>query len=117
MEFITDPDHPDAAAPRLQQLRPTQPLLESYFDRLVEAMRGFASLGYAHGDLSPYNVLAAGSRLVVIDLPQLVDLAANPLGADLLARDCRNVCTWFAGRGLVQDAGELLADLLAAAWS
>ncbi len=117
MEFITDPDHPDTAAPRLQQLRPTRPLLESYFDQLVEAMRGFASLGYAHGDLSPYNVLAAGSRLVVIDLPQLVDLAANPLGADLLARDCRNVCTWFAGRGLVQDPGELLADLLAAAWS
>lgn len=117
MEFITDPDQADAAAPRLQQLRPGPLLLESYFDQLVEAMHGFAALGYAHGDLSPYNLLAAGPRLVVIDLPQLVDLAANPLGADLLARDCRNMCIWFAGRGLRQDPEELLGDLLATAWS
>ncbi|MDN5813011.1 MAG: serine protein kinase RIO [Arthrobacter sp.] len=117
MEFITDPDHPDAAAPRLQQLRPTRPVLQSFFDQLVEAMGGFASLGYAHGDLSPYNILVSGNRLVIIDLPQLVDLAANPLGADLLARDCRNVCSWFTSRGLDQDPEELLADLLAAAWT
>lgn len=117
MEFIADPDQADAAAPRLHQLRPGPLLLESYFDQLVEAMRGFAALGYAHGDLSPYNLLAAGPRLVVIDLPQLVDLAANPLGADLLARDCRNMCTWFAGRGLRQDPEELLGDLPATAWS
>lgn len=117
MEFISDPDHPGTAAPRLQQLRPTRPVLESYFDQILEAMHGLTSLGYAHGDLSPYNVLVAGSRLVIIDLPQLVDLAANPLGADLLARDCRNICAWFTGRGLTRDPEELLAELLAAAWS
>lgn len=117
MEFIADPEHPEAAAPRLHQARPGPRLLESYFGQLVDAMRGFARLGYAHGDLSAYNLLAAGPRLVVIDLPQLVDLAANPSGADLLARDCRNVCTWFASRGLEQDADELLGELLAAAWS
>lgn len=117
MEFITDPDHPDAAAPRLHQVHPAPPLLESYFTQLVEAMRSFARLGYAHGDLSPYNLLAAGPRLVVIDLPQLVDLAVNPLGADLLARDCRNVCIWFANRGIHQSPDELLGELLGAAWS
>ena len=45
MEFIADPGHPGAAAPRLHQLRPTRPLLESYFDQILEAMHGFASLG------------------------------------------------------------------------
>ncbi|HXD27984.1 MAG TPA: RIO1 family regulatory kinase/ATPase [Arthrobacter sp.] len=116
MEFIEDPDRAGSAAPRLHQMRPDQTLLDSYYTQLIEAMRGFAALGYAHGDLSPYNILAAGPRLVVIDLPQLVDLAINPLGADLLARDCRNVCTWFAARGIDQDPEELLGELLAAAW-
>ncbi|GAA1357208.1 phosphotransferase [Arthrobacter rhombi] len=117
MEFIEDPGQPGAAAPRLHQAHPGPALLQSYFSQLVEAMRGFARLGFAHGDLSAYNLLAAGPRLVVIDLPQLVDLAANPLGADLLARDCRNACAWFAGRGVLQDPDELLGELLAVAWS
>lgn len=117
MEFIVDPEHPGAAAPRLHQARPGPALLQSYFDQLIEAMRGFARLGYAHGDLSAYNLLAAGPRLVVIDLPQLVDVAANPLGADLLARDCQNACAWFSRRGIEYDADELLGDLLAAAWA
>ena len=42
-------------------------------------------------------------RLVLIDLPQIVDVIANPQGADFLARDVRNVATWFAARGLPAD--------------
>ena len=79
-------------------------------------MAGFARMGFAHGDLSPYNVLAAGDRLVVIDLPQLVDLAGNLQAADLLARDCKNMCAWFNASGLTVDHGQLLGELLAAAW-
>ena len=48
-------------------------------------------------------------RVVVIDLPQLVDIAANPNGMAMLERDCRNVCDWFVRRGLPVDAGELFA--------
>ena len=33
--------------------------------------------GLVHGDLSAYNILAAGERLVIIDLPQIVDLVGN----------------------------------------
>ena len=115
MEFIEDPEHPGAAAPRLQSVHPDRVLLENYWEQLVDAMVTFAGMGFAHGDLSAYNVLAAGDRLVVIDLPQLVDLAGNLQGADLLARDCRNVCAWFTSRGLEADAGELLRTLLAEA--
>ncbi|ALE08015.1 serine/threonine protein kinase [Arthrobacter sp. ERGS1:01] len=113
MEFIEDPDNPGSAAPRLQGVHPDSERLRSYWEQLVDAMTAFTRMGFAHGDLSPYNVLAAGDRLVIIDLPQLVDLAGNLQAADLLARDCRNMCAWFTARGLEVDDGELLGELLA----
>lgn len=72
--------------------------------------------GLAHGDLSPYNILAAGERLMIIDLPQVVDLAGNPAGLDFLMRDCTNVCTWFRARGLDVDEQELFGELMAHAF-
>ncbi|WP_258142373.1 serine protein kinase RIO [Arthrobacter sp. MYb227] len=116
MEFIEDPNSPGMAAPRLHQVHPTQVRLRDYWEQLVEAMRVLSSLGFAHGDLSAYNVLAAGERLVIIDLPQLVDLAGNSQGVELLQRDCRNMCSWFASRGLEKDSEELLSELMAATW-
>ncbi|MFC7404309.1 serine protein kinase RIO [Georgenia alba] len=118
MEFIgtEQPDGELVAAPRLTRERPDRDLLESYWEQLTGGMSVLARLGYAHGDLSPYNVLVQGERLVIIDLPQVVDLAGNPFAADVLLRDCRTVCTWFAGRGLVADPDALFAELLAQAW-
>ncbi|SKC82735.1 serine protein kinase RIO [Krasilnikoviella flava] len=115
------------AAPRLARTRPDAGVLADWFDQLRDAMGVIARLGWAHGDLSPYNILVDGwdaaaedpgdgGRLVIIDLPQVVDLVANPFGADLLHRDCRNVCAWFAARGLDVDADELFADVFAQAW-
>jgi len=101
------------AAPRLAQARPGRDLLVGYFDQLREAMAVLADLGIAHGDLSPYNILAAGDRVVIIDLPQAVDIVANPAGLDFLMRDCHNVCAWFVARGLDVDEHELFAELLA----
>jgi RIO kinase 1 len=103
-------------APRLAQTRPERTLLESYFDQLREALAELARHGMVHGDLSPYNVLAAGERLVVIDLPQVIDLVGNPSGPDFLLRDCTNVCSWFRARGLEVDEHELFGDLLAHAF-
>ena len=68
--------------------------------------------GLAHGDLSPYNLLVDDGRLVMIDFPQVVDVIANPNGRDFLARDARNVATWFARAGHPSAAGDALADLL-----
>ncbi|WP_416343597.1 serine protein kinase RIO [Isoptericola peretonis] len=111
------------AAPRLARTRPGPELLADWFEQLRAGMGVIARLGWAHGDLSPYNILVDsaggaddGGRLVIIDLPQVVDLVANPFGAELLHRDCRNVCTWFASRGLDADPDELFADVFAQAW-
>lgn len=66
----------------------------------------------AHGDLSPYNTLVHEGGLVLLDLPQIVDVVANPQGADFIARDVRNVAGWFTQRGLRVDADGLLDRLL-----
>ena len=113
MEFIEVDGH---AAPRLAQIRPSPNVVEAYYEQLREAMAVLARRGLAHGDLSPYNVLAQGDRLVIIDLPQVLDIVGNPNGVEFLLRDCRNVCNWFTSRGLDVDAEELLAELLAQAW-
>jgi len=121
MEWITVPD-PDAGedgvttAPRLAQTRPELPLLVSYFDQLRDALATIVQAGVVHGDLSAYNILAAGERLVIIDLPQVVDLVGNVNGMDYLMRDCTNVCDWFRARGMDVDEHELFGDLMAHAF-
>ncbi len=113
MEWIT---HDGETAPRLAQTRPDPDLLASYYEQLRDALAVMVQHGIVHGDLSPYNILAAGDRLVIIDLPQIVDLVGNPTGMDFLLRDCTNVCTWFTARGLEVDPGELFAELMAHAF-
>ena len=110
MEWITDDE--GESAPRLAQTRPDPALLASYFDQLRNAMATLAEAGWAHGDLSPYNLLAADDRLVIIDLPQIVDIAGNPAGFEVLRRDCLNVCRWFQARGLEVDGEELFGELI-----
>jgi RIO kinase 1 len=111
LEFIGSPD--GEAAPRLAQLRPAAAELTDLWRQLLDALVVLARAGLAHGDLSPYNLLVQSGRLVLIDLPQVVDVVANPQGPEFLARDVRVVTTWFAARGLSDlDAGELTRSLL-----
>ena len=114
MELITLAD--GSGAPRLAQSRPPRELLEVYFEQLREALCTMARLGLAHGDLSAFNVLATEERIVIIDLPQMVDIVGNPQGVDFLTRDCRNVATWFSARGLEVDGEALLGEVIAYAW-
>lgn len=114
MEQVT---HEELPAPRLVETRPEPDLLAYWFEQLRSAIGELARLGVAHGDLSPYNILAAGERLVLIDLPQVVDLAANPAGMDFLRRDVHNVCSWFARRGLAVDEEALFAELVTMAFA
>ena len=74
-----------------------------------------AGLGWAHGDLSPYNLLLHEEVVVAIDLPQVVDVVANPFGTDLLHRDCSVVARWFCSRGYAADGESLFAEAVAEA--
>ena len=98
LEFIGDPD--GTAAPRLAETRPPEAQLHALWQQLVGAVVTLARDGLAHGDLSAYNLLLDGDRLVMIDLPQVVDVVANPQGAMYLERDAANVAAWFTARGL-----------------
>ncbi|WP_435828659.1 serine protein kinase RIO [Saccharopolyspora shandongensis] len=104
LEFLGSAD--GTAAPRLAALRPTPDELDELWLQLVDALVGLAELGFTHGDLSAYNVLVHDGRLMLIDLPQAVDLAANPRGLEFLQRDADNIAGWFRARG----ADEHLAD-------
>ncbi|HEY5878705.1 MAG TPA: RIO1 family regulatory kinase/ATPase [Nakamurella sp.] len=107
MEFIGDPD--GTAAPRLAAVEATTAEFTDLWHDLVDTLEIIAELGLTHGDLSPYNVLVDDTRCVVIDLPQVVDLVANPSGADFLDRDCRNIAGFFARRGVLAADADALA--------
>ena len=112
LEFIGEPD--GTAAPRLAEIRPDGRELAGLWDQLVEALVVLAIHGLAHGDLSAYNLLVHRGRLIMIDLPQVVDVIANPRGAEFLDRDAANVARWFSARGLSgvsPEPGELPALL------
>ena len=98
LEFIGEPD--GTAAPRLAEVRPGPGQLAALWAQLVEALLILAGRGLAHADLSAYNLLVHHDRLVLIDLPQVVDVIANPRGTEFLDRDAANVGRWFTARGL-----------------
>ncbi|GAA2753080.1 serine protein kinase RIO [Kitasatospora cinereorecta] len=110
MEFVGDAS--GAAAPRLAQLRAEEADVEDLWDQLGRSLSVLAADGYAHGDLSAYNILVRDGRLVIIDVPQIVDVIANPRGKSFLERDVRNVGAWFVSRGLPEHrVGELVESL------
>jgi RIO kinase 1 len=112
LEFIGEPD--GTAAPRLAEIRPEGRELAGLWDQLVAALVVLAAGGLAHGDLSAYNLMVHRGRLIMIDLPQVVDVITNPRGADFLDRDAANVARWFTARGLsgVSPSPEELPALL-----
>jgi len=114
MEFI---GHGRQAAPRLAQLRPDPDELADYFEQVAAAMRALAANGQAHGDLSAYNLLVDSGRVIMIDLPQVVDVVSNPAGMQYLQRDCHNICAWFGARGCRHDPEELFGELVGAAFT
>ncbi len=110
-EFIGDPVT-QIAAPRLAALREDTADLADLWQQLVSAASLMARAGYAHGDLSAYNILVHEGRLVIIDLPQIVDVVANPQGREFLIRDATNVANWFNARGLDVSGDDLARELI-----
>lgn len=111
LEYVGDLD---GAAPQLRSARLARDELVDAFDQLVDGLSLIVGEGFAHGDLSAYNLLWWEDRLWFIDFPQAVDIAANPLGLDHLHRDVTNICDWFTKKGLKADAEATFATLLTA---
>jgi RIO kinase 1 len=113
MEFVGDAE--GAPAPRLAEITTRGARLADLWEQAVELMVGLAAAGYAHGDLSEFNLLVHEQRLVMIDLPQLVDVIANPQGPSFMDRDASTVASWFARRDFPIDTADLIDTLHRAA--
>jgi len=108
MEWIGDTDHP---APQLKSVSLERNTAQAVFEALLAEIELWLACNFVHGDLSAYNLLWTGSRLVAIDFPQASDPRFNPNAAWLLARDVRNVCHAFA-RWVATPNPDLVADAL-----
>ncbi len=113
MEYVGDRGQ---AAPQLGRARLTPTEIRHAWHDLLDGLRAITAAGWAHGDLSAYNLLWWDDHLWFIDFPQAVDVAANPNGLSFLHRDVVNVCGWFARHGIDEDPEEVFADLLGSAF-
>jgi RIO kinase 1 len=89
MELVTDAaGHP---APRLGEMALNADAARAYHHFLMRQVVRMLSVGLIHGDLSEFNVLVGAEGLVIIDLPQAVNAAANNGALDMLERDVNNL--------------------------
>jgi RIO kinase 1 len=110
LQFIGDFE---MAAPQLQAARLDRDDLDSALRQLIDGLATLTGEGFAHGDLSAYNLLWWDDQLWFIDFPQAIDIAANIQGLDFLHRDVVNVCAWFDRRGVDIDAEAIFAEIIA----
>lgn len=105
MEYLGDESGP---APTLQEVHVENP--QTAFEVVREYMRRLYDAGLVHGDLSEYNLVVQGDRIVVIDVGQAVTVH-HPNSESFLERDCRNVATFFADLGVDVTGSDLQAYL------
>lgn len=93
MELITDEE--GMVAPRLSDimLEPQQALADHAL-MMNYAIRMLCA-GLVHGDLSEFNVLMDKDGPVIIDLPQVVDAAANNHAKSMFERDINNITQYY----------------------
>jgi RIO kinase 1 len=104
MDFI---GNDEGAAPRLADVRLSPTEAEDAFEQSVALLTRLLELGKVHGDFSAYNLLWWEGRVVVIDVPQTVQVAENPHADELLARDVTSLCRSL--KGVRADPSEVLA--------
>ena len=93
MELITDAD--GNVAPRLNDvaLSAEQALIDH--GKVIRYVVRMLCAGLIHGDLSEFNVLVDAEGPVIIDLPQVVDAAANNQARAMLERDVNNMRNYY----------------------
>ncbi|AJI94619.1 RIO1 family protein [Yersinia ruckeri] len=101
MELVTDEN--GLAAPRLSDvpLSPEQAVHDHGL--VIQYVVRMLCAGLVHGDLSEFNVLMDANGPVIIDLPQVVNAAANNHAKSMLERDVGNMTSYYG-----QYAPELL---------
>ena len=94
MELITGAD--GDVAPRLNDITLSlEDAIEGHSTVMNFVLR-MMCIGLVHGDLSEFNVLQDSEGPVIIDLPQVVNAAANNGAKSMLIRDVNNITQYYA---------------------
>ncbi|MFH1848710.1 MAG: serine protein kinase RIO [archaeon] len=93
MEMIGTP------APKLKDQPPGKP--GKFFEKTVSFMKKLYRSGLVHGDLSEYNILNLNDSPVFIDFSH--STSPEGPGMELIERDIRNVCHYFAKHTTVDE--------------
>ena len=122
MELITDSDGHEA--PRLNDVSmSTEQAIEDHAIVVQDVVKMLCA-GLIHGDLSEFNILVDEDGPVIIDLPQVIDAAANNSAKMFLERDVNRITAYYSGFATelsqsryaeeiwaLYEAGELLPDV------
>ena len=108
MEFIGDRA---GAAPILANVVLEPREAKRVFDRILWNVELLLSFGWAHGDLSPHNILYHEGRPTLIDFPQVVAAEQNPRAFALFQRDLERVGSYFARFALSTEPARLAEEL------
>ncbi|UCH24321.1 MAG: hypothetical protein JSV66_10210 [Trueperaceae bacterium] len=100
MEFVGDDE---GAAPRLSDVTLDPQEAASAWQQSFELLIRLLELGKVHGDYSTYNLLWWEDQIVLIDLPQMVDLDRNRYARQLLERDVTSLCKSFRQHGIERE--------------
>jgi len=93
MELVTDEN--GDVAPRLNDVAMSaEQAIEDHL-QVMHYVKQMLCIGLVHGDLSEFNVLVDDYGPVIIDLPQVVDAAANNNAFSMLQRDVRNMSEYY----------------------
>ncbi len=106
MDFIGDEA---GAAPRLADVRLPPEEAEAAFMQSVDLLVALLRLGKVHGDFSAYNLLWWRGQVVIIDVPQMIEVDESPHADTLLKRDVDSLCTSF--RGVRRDPEAVLKEV------
>ena len=108
MQYIGDAG---MAAPALVDVKMETKEAKKLFKDVLKNIEIILSLGWAHGDLSAYNIPLWQGKITLIDFPQLVDVRNNPSGRMIFDRDVDRVCQYFERFGVKNNPIKLAAEL------
>ncbi len=94
MELISDAE--GDVAPRLADVSLSAAEARDAHATVLGYVVRMLCAGLIHGDLSEFNVLVDEQGPVIIDLPQVVDAAANNHAQTMLERDVNNMTSFYA---------------------
>lgn len=100
MEYIGDTR---LAAPTLSDVTLSSDEAIRLFKITMDNIRIMLDNHLVHGDLSAFNILYWAGNISIIDFPQVVNARTSPNAMNLLQRDIKRVCDYFARFGVKSD--------------